>query len=273
MTWLVSFFSFVGDWFYHKVFVSLAFHPTRVTEQVAESKVNASRVKWQRLTLVTEDQVKVVAYLHYRKVNDKVVLFLHGNASYAEDRFFYLDDLANLGVDVLVLSYRGYGTSEGSPTEQGLYLDARASWDYLRKNEKFKDKEIYVYGESLGAAVAIDLMQNSRVAGAILVAPFNSGLSWARSKGLPDFLVKRTAGHFDSESKLSKLTADVPLLILHGCNDGVTASSLGRSLYVKWPSANKKFVELCPGGHNDLMQLHPIRFWQEIASFLGVASR
>ena len=85
------------------------------------------------------------------------VLLLHGNAGNISHRFEKLAVLRNLGADVLIVDYRGYGRSSGRPTETGTYRDADAAYEYLVQARGIDPRRLVLYGESLGAAVAVDL--------------------------------------------------------------------------------------------------------------------
>jgi fermentation-respiration switch protein FrsA (DUF1100 family) len=102
------------------------------------------------------------------------VLFLHGNAGNISHRLEKLAVLRELGVAVLIVDYRGYGRSEGTPTESGLYRDARAAYDHLVRDRGIEPRTIVLYGESLGSAVVAQLASEATVAGVVLEAAFTS---------------------------------------------------------------------------------------------------
>ena len=106
--------------------------------------------------------------------NRPVVLFLHGNAGNISHRLEKLDTLHALGTDTLIVDYRGYGASEGSPDEAGLYRDAAAAYEHLRGSHRIPSSRIVLYGESLGCAVAVDLATRIEAGGLILEAVFTS---------------------------------------------------------------------------------------------------
>ena len=255
---------------YEKIFRRSAFHPERITEQEARNLVKYSALDWEKVALDASDGMRVYAYLYSREGHTRVVVFLHGNAGNAEERIAYVDKLAlQTSSDVVLLSYRGYGLNTGEPTENGLYADGKAAYDFVQGNPLFKGKNIFLYGESIGSAVAVDLLQKTSVSGVILIAPFNSGYEWAKAHGFPSIFLNKTVNRFNSLVKISHLTTSPPpLLIMHGCEDLVTPMVLSKDLYEKWPNESKYYVEFCPGGHNDLISLYGRKFWHIAGEFM-----
>jgi uncharacterized protein len=175
-------------------------------------------------------------------------LFLHGNAGNLSHRGYAVEAVTAAGSSILVLDYRGYGKSEGSPSEAGLYADAQAAYDWLRGKGFAR---LVVHGESLGAAVAVDLASRNKVEGLILEAPFSSGRDMAAAV-LPGVGPLVFWG-WNSAAKITKVQA--PLLLLHGDHDEVVPFRLGQRLFeaAKQP---KTFWRAEGAGHNDLA-LHP----------------
>jgi len=104
-----------------------------------------------------------------------VLLFLHGNAGNLSDRAEFILELSTrLGVEVFIVGYRGYGRSEGGPSEHGLFADARASWDYLVSERGVDPSRIVIFGKSLGGAVAVDLASKIEPSGLIVESSFTS---------------------------------------------------------------------------------------------------
>lgn len=170
-------------------------------------------------------------------------LFLHGNAGNLSHRGYAFEALAAAGSSALVLDYRGYGRSEGTPTEAGLYRDAETAWQWLRTQAP----AIVIHGESLGSAVAVELASRHPSAGLVLQAPFSSARDAAASviPGLGPLLV----WGFDSTSRIPHIRA--PLLILHGSRDEVIPIALGRKLFAA-AAQPKQFWEVPGATHNDL---------------------
>ncbi len=178
------------------------------------------------------------------------LLWAHGNGGNIADRLPIIRLLHHrLGVPLLIFDYRGYGQSEGSPSEAGTYRDADAALAYLRDRPGVDRSRIVYYGESLGSAVVTDLAVREPPAGLILEAPFTSIRDMARTHYpfLPIWNLLRTK--YDSLGKIGRVRA--PLLVLHGDRDAIVPDAQGRRLF---EAANppKEFVPLPGAGHNDM---------------------
>jgi fermentation-respiration switch protein FrsA (DUF1100 family) len=175
------------------------------------------------------------------------ILLFHGNAGNMGDRFEKQQILHALGVDFFMIDYRGYGRSEGSPNEQGTYRDAQTAYEYLTKVQKRDPRTIIVYGESLGAAIAVDLASKVPVGGVIIEEPFTSAGDVGQ-KMFP-FLPVRwlVRNKYDTLSKIAGIHA--PLLILHSRQDEFFPMSHAERLLAA-AREPKRLVEL-RGGHND----------------------
>jgi uncharacterized protein len=156
----------------------------------------------------------------------------HGNASNMAARADVYRFLRALPANVLAVEYRGYGHSEGSPSEKGIYVDAQAAYDYLTRQRGIRPSRLISYGQSLGTAVAVDLAANRDVAGVVLEAPFPSARAVARRvyPFLPGLsLVVRSK--FDTARKLASIRT--PILIVHCARDLVLAFSLGEQVFAQ----------------------------------------
>jgi hypothetical protein len=194
----------------------------------------------------------------------RAILFLHGNAGNASHRLPNAAELTRLGTDVLLIDYRGYGMSEGTPSEAGAYADARAGLAHLIEERGISEQRIVLFGRSLGAAVAVDLARNRRLAGVILESAFTSAADVARGMmGAP--LAYLLRGHFDSASKIEQI--QTPLLFFHGDHDRIIDYALGRRLFELAPEP-KQFETISGAGHNDTVQVGGHPYFARIARFL-----
>ncbi|MEA1053885.1 alpha/beta hydrolase, partial [Lamprobacter modestohalophilus] len=113
---------------------------------------------YEELELTTEDGIKLHGWLvrppRARTTAPRTLLFFHGNAGNLSHRGDSIRIFTDLGLEVLIIDYRGYGRSQGSPTEQGLYRDATAAWQWLTQVRGIPPEEIVFFGRSLGGAVA-----------------------------------------------------------------------------------------------------------------------
>ena len=156
----------------------------------------------------------------------------HGNASNMAARADVYRFLRALPANVLAVEYRGYGHSEGSPSEKGIYVDAQAAYDYLTRQRGIRPSRLISYGQSLGTAVAVDLAVNRDVAGVVLEAPFPSARAVARRvyPFLPGLsLVVRSK--FDTVRKLASIRT--PILMVHCARDPVLAFSFGEQVFAQ----------------------------------------
>ena len=218
--------------------------------------------------LETEDAVRIHAFYLPAPGAHLALLFLHGNAGNASHRLPNAAELVRLGCSVLVLDYRGYGLSEGRPSEAGAYADARAGLAHLIDQRGFPADRVIVFGRSLGGAVAVDLARDRELAGVILESTFTSVADIARRLGGP--LLGALAGHrFDSASKIDRIRA--PLLFFHGDRDEVIDYALGRRLFDAAPDP-KSFEIIAGAGHNNTTQVGGRRYFERIRLFLAEVS-
>ncbi len=198
--------------------------------------------------------------------NEVTWLWFHGNAGNISDRLGNLKLLHDeLGVSVLLFDYRGYGRSEGRPTEKGTYRDADAALVYLRSRGDVSPDRIIYFGRSLGAAVAVELATRYPPYGLILESPFPSVRHMARLsyRFLPmwPLLVDR----YDSQARIAKVQA--PLLVLHGDQDDTVPIEAGRKLFdaAREP---KHFYAVQGAGHNDTYDVGGRSYFAALRSFV-----
>ena len=177
----------------------------------------------------TSDNVSIQTL--YKPAQGKLptILYFHGNASHMGNRAGIYSALAGKGFGVMAVSYRGYGKSEGTPTEQGLYNDARAAISYLTDIKDLKLSDIILYGESLGTGVAVQMATEKQVAGVVLQAPYTSTVNRAAEIYffIPVTLIM--TDRFESIKKIENVKS--PLLILHGELDATIPIRHGKKLF------------------------------------------
>lgn len=222
----------------------------------------------QRVEFPTEDGLTIVSWI-IPAAEDSTGLWLlicHGNAGNLSEfgRPAHYAGLGQLGLNLLAFDYRGYGESEGLPTEAGLYKDAQAAYRYLRETLGVPAERIVVFGHSLGSAVAIDLVSRVSAGGLIVEGALTSAV--ARGQELYPFIPVRwiAASRYPSIEKISKVT--VPKLFLHARGDEVIPLAHGRRLYEAAPPP-KTFVEL-NGGHGDTFDLDSLNYFGSIRRFI-----
>lgn len=174
------------------------------------------------------------------------LIWFYGNTETIEGIAPELRRFRPAGTGLLVLDYRGYGSSAGEPTEVGVYRDADAAWDYLANLPEIDSTRIGVYGRSIGSAVALYLATERPVRAIILDSPFSSGREMAEQhySFLPLALMRLS---LDNISRAEQLT--VPLLIFHGTEDRVAPIEMGHA--VAHAGRADSLIELVGAGHND----------------------
>ena len=194
------------------------------------------------------------------------LLWFHGNGGNIGHRVEELALVhARLGVNVFIFDYRGYGNSEGSPSERAIYRDARAALAYLQTRPELAPEQIVYFGRSLGAAVAIELAGDHPPAGLVLVAPFASLGDMARIAYSYLPLSWLLGNRYDSVARISQLHQ--PVLILHGDQDEIVPRSQAEKL-LKAANPPKSFQVLPGAGHNDTYSAAGDIYWPALSEFL-----
>ena len=177
-----------------------------------------------------------------------VLLWFHGNAGNLTHRAENLALLGRGGLGVLAVDYRGYGKSQGRPSERGLYLDGEAAYRHLVSERGVAPGRIVCFGRSLGTAVALHVALKEPVGGLILESPLSSARAMARRMIplLPVWLFIRS--NFDNERRIRDLR--VPLLVLHGDRDEIIPFEQGRAVF-EAAAEPKEFYAIQGAGHND----------------------
>lgn len=193
------------------------------------------------------------------------LLFSHGNAGNIAHRLDSIRQFHSLGLNVLIYDYRGFGESEGKPTEAGTYLDVTAAWDYLLEERLIAPQQIIIFGRSLGAAIAAELASQHPSAGVILESAFTSVPDMAASlyPWLPVRLLSRY--RYNNLEKVARITS--PLLLVHSRGDEIVPYAHGERLFAH-ANEPKQFLEL-HGGHNDGNHVSHDIYTQTLGKFLG----
>jgi len=175
-----------------------------------------------------------------------VVAFFHGNAGNIGHRLDTLRFLNDLGLSTLIVDYRGFGRSEGRPTEAGTYRDAKAVWTHLTEERGIEAGRIVVFGRSLGTAVAAYLGAHHAPGALVLESPFTSVPELAA--GIYPYLPVSWINRFRYPTAEYAARAGCPVLVIHSSDDEVVPIAHGRAVYAAVPGP-KRFLELA-GGHN-----------------------
>lgn len=186
-----------------------------------------------------------------------------GNISYRLDNMRLLHH--RLSVNIFIFDYRGYGRSQGRPTEDGTYLDAEAALAYLHSRPDIDPEAIIFFGRSLGSAVAVNLATKHSCLGLILESPPTS-LVGMMKRLFPSLPPDELPIKYDSLSKIKGINA--PLLVLHGDCDEVVPFSMGNKLY---QAANepKRFYTVEGAGHNDTYVVGGEEYFRTLQDFIS----
>jgi hypothetical protein len=201
---------------------------------------------YEAVTLIATDGVRLNGWFVPVAKPRATVLFFHGNAGNISHRLDTLELLHSLNLAVFIIDYRGYGESEGKPTEEGLYRDAEAAWDYLTETRGIPTHEILLFGRSLGGAVAAYLAEHHSALGLVLDSTFTS-VPEVAAQLYPWIPVRiLTRYWYDTGSRLPNI--EIPVLFIHSPDDEVIPFSHSQTLY-ELAREPKCFVEI-QGGHN-----------------------
>jgi abhydrolase domain-containing protein 17 len=186
------------------------------------------------------------------------LLYIHGNAEDLGDIRPLLYSLYSWGFSVFAYDYRGYGTSDGKPSEHNAYQDADAAYRYMTQQLKIPPKQIIVYGRSVGGGSATELATRHSPAGLILESTFTSAFRVV----LPFPLLP-----FDKFTNLDKIRkVNCPVLIMHGQADRIISIQHGQKLYEAVPDI-KMSLWVADAGHNDFTWVAGERYQQTLLSF------
>ena len=197
-------------------------------------------------------------------VSRGTLLFFHGNAGNISGRLESVQQFHQLGLNVLIVDYRGYGQSTGAPSEEGIYRDAEACWRYLTETKDLAPQDVVIFGRSMGGGPATWLAAREKPGAVILESVFTN---------VPDvgahhysFLPVRAlaTNQFDNESRVSQI--DAPKLFIHSRGDRVVPFKLGRQVFAA-AAEPKQFLEI-EGGHNDGFLVSADKYLRTIGNFL-----
>jgi fermentation-respiration switch protein FrsA (DUF1100 family) len=182
----------------------------------------------QEVLVTTADGVELAAWYAAAPPARPTVVMFHGNAGSLRHERYRLQHFMDAGLGAMLLSYRGYSGNGGTPTEEGLYADARAALDWLDANG-VDDESIVVYGISLGTGVATKMAAERELGAVVLEAPYTSTVDVAgiRFPVVPvGWLME---DRFESLARIRAITE--PLLVMHGDRDDVIPQRFGRQLF------------------------------------------
>jgi fermentation-respiration switch protein FrsA (DUF1100 family) len=208
---------------------------------------DAVALDYEDVTLRTEDGESLHGWFVPHPSAVATLLFCHGNAGNISHRLDSIRLFHELGLNVLIFDYRGYGLSSGTASEQGTYRDADAAWEYLVGERGIPPQRIVLFGRSLGAAVASDLATRTQPGAVILESAFTSVPDMA-ARLYPWLPVRWLASYrYDNAAKIRNISS--PVLVMHSRDDEIIPFAHGERLYAL-ANEPKRMFEL-RGGHND----------------------
>jgi uncharacterized protein len=234
------------------------YYPMRYPQGAWELQAKAgAEDRW----LTASDGTRLNAWWFPKADARFATVFLHGNGGNLTHRIDHAQAVLDAGSAFLVVDYRGYGKSQGQPSERGLYQDADAAYSELL-HLGYGPERIVIQGESLGTAVAADLAMRKQCAGVILESPLMSAGRMA-GKVLPFFGPLVVRG-YDTYSKISRVHA--PLMVIHGDADEIVPFSQGKAVF---DAANrpKQFWTVSGAHHNDLLEVAGAKYVAHLRAF------
>lgn len=221
-------------------------------------------MQYEDVALRTEDGVRIHAWFVPGDPDKATILFCHGNGGNLSHRVDTARVFHELGYSSLLFDYRGYGLSEGKPTEAGTYRDAAAAWDHLIQTRGLSARQIVVAGRSLGGAVAAWLAKERHPAALVLESSFSSFVDMGRA-AYPIFPVRLLA-RFRYDTTAYAKEAGCPVLVIHSPQDDIVPYKLGCRLYDALPQP-KEFLDI-RGSHNDGYAVSGPMYTRGLADFL-----
>jgi len=218
---LVYFLVLVYLYFFQR---NLMYHPNENNYSNDELKVNVEKIK-----VITKDGIDLLGWYHEKNLKEfKTLLFFHGNAGSLENRIHKLNKFGEMKINFLIIAWRGFSGNKGKPSEKGLYEDGQSAIQWLLE-KGLNEKDIIIYGESLGTGIATHLSQNKDFAGVILETPFTSMVDAAKTfyPYIPVNLLLKDK--FKNEDKVKNINS--PILIMHGEVDQIVPFAMGKRIF------------------------------------------
>lgn len=243
----------------------LVYYP-EVPSRSVEFSPDHAGLRFETIAITTSDGVELDGwYVPGPRADSPVVLFLHGNAGNIGHRIDTLAMLHAAGATTLIIDYRGFGRSQGHPSERGTHRDAMAAWQWLVDERGHPPGRIVIIGRSLGGSVAAWLAARVEPAGLVLESAFTSIIAlgqyhypWAPIRLLSRF-------RYDTREHLGRVTC--PVLLFHGRHDDIVPYHHAETL----AAATDRVVELVTleGGHNDAMLVSRQRYVERLSEFIA----
>jgi len=217
---------------------------------------------FENVKIVCKDKIKVAAWFVKANATPKscrTILFFHGNAGNIGSRLPNIEVLVKrLNSNVLIIDYRGYGNSDGTPSEEGLRLDAEATLEWALNNDQIDNSRIYTFGRSLGGAVAAELAMNkgNSLKGVILENTFTSIADMVDQLMPMVAIFKKLIQRvfYPTIDRIGKIENHI--LFVRGIKDEIVPSDHTDRLFEQAKKATSKRIYACPeGDHNNTWKI------------------
>jgi len=247
--------------FYPRLENFFIFYPDKTIEITPQHH----RIPYEEISFRAADHTLLHGWHFPVKGDRPTILFCHGNAGNISHRLDNIRHLVATGFPVFIFDYRGYGRSEGRPSEKGLYEDGLAAYNFLAKRQGLSSEGIVLFGRSLGVAVAVEIALKRPVRSLILESGFTSTREMARSIALFRLFSAFVPRHFDNLRKLPLIRE--PKLIIHGTQDEIVPFPMGQELFdAALPP--RYFYPIQGAGHNDTYVTGGPRYFKTLSAFI-----
>jgi uncharacterized protein len=241
----------------------MAFYPVRGVQETPE----LVRLPYADLRIQTEDGETLHAWWLEHPNPRGEVLFFHGNGGNLSLWLDVIADLRRRGFSVLAPDYRGYGASSGSPTETGLYRDARATVEEFARRRPRSGVPVIYWGRSIGCPVAASAATVRQPDAVVLESPMPDARSLLRTNPVLWLLSFLSSYRFSTSRFLANYRG--ALLVVHGDADSIVPFAAGRRVFDAAPTSQKTFVTIPGADHNDLHVVNPPAYWAAVDAFVA----
>ncbi|MGB2961732.1 MAG: alpha/beta hydrolase [Candidatus Omnitrophota bacterium] len=230
-----------------------------------ESTPASIGLSYEDVFIETKDNVKLNGWFIPAEGRSRAtLLYLHGNAGNISHRLEIIRIFHDMGLNMFIIDYRGYGKSGGTPSEKGTYLDALAAYEYITGRGDVDKENIIIYGKSLGGAIAIDLAAKADAKAVIFESVFTSIADIGQE--VYPFLPIRLFNtiKYDNKSKVESIA--MPKLVIHSRDDEIVPFHHGKKVFES-AAGPKEFYEM-RGGHNEGIVVYRNEFMERFDEYL-----
>ena len=203
---------------------NLMYHPDENNYFGDKLEVDIEKIK-----IKTSDGIDLLGWFHKKDLKRfKTIIYFHGNAGKLENRIHKLNHFKDMDVNFLIIAWRGFSGNDGKPSEENLYIDGNSSIKWL-KNLGLSEKDIIIYGESLGTGVATEIAKNNNFAGLVLETHFTSMIEAAKNfyPYIPVRILLRDK--YENDKKIKNI--NIPVFVMHGEADQIVPFWMGKKIY------------------------------------------